>query len=162
MNAGFDFQAMIDDLIADEREVLTVYDDATGIAIRPGSQVKGHPTIGIGRALDVNGISKAESRVMCMNDVGRYLRELLMIDWWMKLDPVRQRAIMNMRHQLGLNGLLGFRGMIAAIERQDWPAAQAAGLDSSWHTQTPDRCERLMTVIRTGRPYDIPRSPPIA
>lgn len=147
---GFDQYAMLRQLIDGEDERLLVYDDATGRPIVPGSHVIGHPTIGIGRALDVDGISRSESRAMAVSDISKYRIELYQHPWFIALDGVRQRVIVDMRHQLGLHGLLEFREMITAIGSQDWTAAAAAGLDSVWHEQTPGRAERLMAMLRTG------------
>ncbi len=148
--SGFDMSAMMTQLTDEEGERLTVYDDATGMRIVPGMRVIGHPTIGMGRALDVNGITSFEAQAMLAADVKRYLLELNKLVWFTALDGIRQRVIVDMRHQLGLHGLTGFRDMIAAIERQDWDAAAAAGLDSAWHHETPARAERLMAMLRTG------------
>ena len=49
--------------IDDEGVRLRVYDDATGEPLHPGMTLKGHPSIGYGRALDVNGISLKESKL---------------------------------------------------------------------------------------------------
>jgi hypothetical protein len=61
-------QQMIVDLIVDEPLKLYVYDDATVMPLRPGYLLKSRLTIGIGRALDVHGISKPISwRTMIWN-----------------------------------------------------------------------------------------------
>ena len=64
------------ELTRDEGQLLTVYDDATGAAIKPGTSVKGHPTIGIGRALDVHGISAAEAAYLLGNDIDGIVAQL--------------------------------------------------------------------------------------
>lgn len=64
-------KVLIPMLRAEEGLRLTVYDDATGKPIKPGTLVKGHPTIGIGRALDVNGITEAEAEYLKANDVAK-------------------------------------------------------------------------------------------
>src|SRR5471030_2400444 len=91
-----------------EAERFTVYDDKTGTPLHPGTMLQGHPTIGVGRALDLRGITRPESAIMLANDIALYTGELANYDWWMALDPVRRRAIVNMRHQIGLDGLLEF------------------------------------------------------
>lgn len=147
----FDVAQMIEELIADEANILVVYDDKTGLAIRPGTHVQGHPSIGVGRALDLKGILPTESRLMAANDVAQYVRELGAFPWWTRLDPPRQRAIVNMRHQLGLVGLLEFKHMIAALLAQDWPEARRAALDSDWaREQSPARAERIAEILLTG------------
>lgn len=146
----FDTAAMVAELTRDEGVRLRVYDDATGEPLTPGKLLIGHPTIGVGRALDVNGISQAESDAMLESDIEHYIGELMGYAWFLTMDPVRQRAVVNMRHQLGLHGLLGFSKMIAAIERQDWADAFAEGHNSAWYRQTPWRAERVLLQLRDG------------
>lgn len=147
---GFDMALMLAELKADEGVRLVVYDDATGRTIGPGSAVIGHPTIGVGRALDVTGISPVEASTMLLSDVSTYLVELRKLPWFVAMDATRQRSIVNMRHQLGLRGLMRFRAMIDRIENGSWQAAAAEGLDSEWARQSPVRAERVMAQLATG------------
>jgi lysozyme len=150
-NTPFDWAQMTIELERDEGTRLKVYDDATGRDIVPGSTCIGHPTIGIGRALDVNGISVGEADDLVLSDLRRYWVELSRMPWFALLDPIRQRAIMNMRHQIGLDGLLGFSMMIDALATCDYAKAAARGLESRWATQTPDRARRVLAMLLTGQ-----------
>jgi lysozyme len=150
MPSVFDAVMMADELARDEDIRLVVYDDATGLSIKPGTLVKGHPTIGIGRALDVNGISDAEALALCENDIAQYLIELRRLSWFNAMDGVRQRAIVNMRHQLGLMGLLAFHDMISAIAARAWTDAVMAGRASKWYRETPDRAGRVLSLLQNG------------
>lgn len=145
------------DLIAEEALRMLVYDDATGSDIEPGTLVHGHPTIGVGRCLDRTGISRLEALTMLDTDIDGYITELMSLPWFQQLDDIRQRAILNMRHQLGLAGLLRFHDMIGAIERGDFTEAASCGLSSPWATQTPQRALRVMAMLRTGQ--DNPETP---
>ena len=64
-------------------------------------------------------------------------------------EPV-QRALCNMSYQLGLSGLLGFRKMLAAIDRGDYAQAQREALDSRWAIQTPNRARKVAALIASG------------
>lgn len=145
-----DMQAMAAELTGDEGLRLHVYDDATGKPIVPGTKVIGHPTIGMGRALDVHGISFAEADWLLSNDIESAVRDLSQFEWYRNLDPIRQRVLVNMYHNMGLQRLLGFHDMIAAIGEHRWNDAAAAGLLSEWHKECPSRSGRLMIVLRTG------------
>jgi lysozyme len=57
------------ELCNDEKLRLVVYDDATGKPLRKGMTLEGHPTIGYGRALDVNGISVRMANAMLDEDM---------------------------------------------------------------------------------------------
>lgn len=73
--------------------------------------------------------------------------------WWLMLDDVRRDCIVNMAYQLGVDGVMGFKKMIAAIKAGDFHAAADEMLDSKWARQTPGRAERLSMQMRTGQYY---------
>lgn len=54
----------------------------------------------------------------------------------------------NMAYQLGVGGLLKFKKMLKALEKQDYETAAKEGLDSLWARQTPNRARRLMDRLR--------------
>lgn len=59
-----------------------------------------------------------------------------------------QRALGNMAYQLGVDGLLGFRVMFAALAVGDRKRAAEAAQDSRWFRQTPNRAKRVIGLIR--------------
>ncbi len=130
-------------LLADEGEVLHVYDDSEGFA-----------TIGVGRLVDKRkggGITQDESRYMLRNDIARRAAECEQrFDWWLSLDAVRQQVIVCLAFQLGTDGVARFGKMVAALRQRDYPAAAAEMLNSRWHSQTPERCERMAQIMRSG------------
>lgn len=73
------------------------------------------------------------------------------IPWWRRQPEGVQRALVNMAYQLGVNGLLNFRKMLAALERGDRAEAARQALDSRWARQTPNRANRVAAWIR-GNP----------
>jgi lysozyme len=153
----FNRLAMVSELVADENLRFTTYDDATGQAIRPGDTIIGHPTIGVGRTLDTKGLSRAESLYLLDNDISEYLAELEPFAWFQQCDGGRQRAVVNMRHQLGLAGLLNFRVMIGYITVRDWSQAVTAAENSRWFRETPMRAKRVLSLLLDG---DGPPDPP--
>ncbi len=149
---------------------LTVYDDATGLPIRPGSVLTGHPTIGIGRALDTHGVSTAEAESMFAADVAAVESGLEgSLPFWRDLDPVRAGVLCNMGFELGVGGLLAFTHTLHAIQlailttradlpdeaAQHWRAAAADMLDSAWARELAafgsPRARRLAAQMVTGR-----------
>ena len=63
---------------------------------------------------------------------------------WLQDQPGRvQAAVLDMSYQLGVEGLLKFRAMIAALEAGNCAAAKAAALDSLWARETPGRASRV-------------------
>ena len=122
-------------------------------------------TLGIGRLIDARkggGLTDEEARFLLQNDITRRHEELMRrMPCYEHLSPVRQRAILNMAFQLGVDGVLKFRRMIAALDRGDYARAAIEALDSKWAKEdTPQRAARvakslyedipLQTLIQRG------------
>ena|ERR1700690_1387845 len=130
---------------------LTVYDDATGKPIVPGSVVKGHPTIGIGRALDVNGLTPEEEEYLYQNDKDKaVLAVARALPWVNQLDQVRAGVLTAMAFQMGIGGLLEFTQFLLCLKNGEYEAAAADMLDSLWARQTPARAQQYAQVMRSG------------
>lgn len=132
---------------------LRVYDDATGKEIGPGSFVKGHPTIGWGRALDTNGITPEEAEYLFNNDFLRVRQQLR--DWapWAEkqLNKARYEVLIEMTFQNGIIGLMRFKRFLALLKTGLYTQAAAEGMDSKWaREQSPVRAAELMSIIETG------------
>jgi lysozyme len=67
------------------------------------------------------------------------------------LNDARQAVIISMAYQLGFAGLLKFRKMWVAIERQDYVDAANQIMDSLAARQTPNRYKRNAEMMRTGK-----------
>ena len=142
---------MTAELTLDEGRRLLVYDDATGQPIKPGSIVKGHPTIGVGRALDERGLSSEESELLLANDIKAFTRGLQQAyPWFSGITDVRQRVLVNMAFNIGLGGIAGFQGMLKAIASCDFDMAAAEMRDSEWFRQVGARAARLADAMSSG------------
>jgi lysozyme len=72
--------------------------------------------------------------------------------WFDDLDPWRRAVLVQLRYQLGLPKLLGFRRMLAALGRHDYEGAAAELLDSKLAREdAPARTHRHAQTLRTGR-----------
>lgn len=110
-------------------------------------------TIGIGRNLEDSGISREEAFYLLRNDL-KHRQRLLeeRVHFWGCLSSARKAVLIDMAINLGVRGLLGFRRMLVAMERDDYQVAATEMLDSLWAKQVqPDRVNRLTTMMRTGR-----------
>lgn len=142
--------SLVNLIAADEGFRAHVYDDATGAPIIPGSVVKGHPTIGYGLALDVDGLSPGEALQLLTARLSVVQTALKRREWYLSLSPVRQDAIAAMAYQLGVSGVDSFTSMIAALVANRWGDAAAAMLNSRWASQTPKRAAKTARMIATG------------
>jgi len=131
---------MLSLLIADE-----------GLRLKPYKDTVGKLTLGIGRNLDDVGITEAEAKYLCLNDIARVERDLdRALPWWRNLNEKRHLVVASMAFQMGAGGLQGFPKFLAALKREDWPGAAAEMADSLWATQTPARCGRLAKMMTEG------------
>lgn len=132
------------DLRQDEGEKLYAYQDNLGFW-----------TLGVGILIDARkggGITKDESAYLLANRIRSKTAELrAALPWFDKLDEVRQGALVNMAFQLGTPGLLGFKNSLHFIEIGDYSAAAVNLAQSRWHEQTPDRADRVIQQIKTGK-----------
>jgi lysozyme len=147
-----DFDELANELANDEALKLVVYDDATGLPLHPGMVCKGHPTIGIGRCLDTNGITREEALYLVRNDMQKVAAQLNAdLPWFAALDPIRQTALANMSFNMGVRGLLGFHDTLSAMAVGNYQLAGTQMLASKWATQTGARATRIAEMIRTGK-----------
>jgi lysozyme len=143
--------ALADLLIREEGVRLTVYDDATGKPILPGVKVVGHPTIGIGRALDRKGLTRDEAAYLLANDLVEVQAQVAKsLPWSSTLTDNRRVVLEAMAFQMGIAGLLGFKNTLAMIQAGNYAAGAQGMLNSLWARQTPARAERMAEMMRRG------------
>ena len=108
-------------------------------------------TIGFGRNLESNPLSKDEGRVLLDNDIRRAVTELRQkCPVFIGLDTVRREVLVNMAFNLGWPRLSGFVRMFACLEAEDYGGAALEMLDSKWADQVGGRAIGLAERMRTG------------
>lgn len=122
-----------------------------GFRSKPYRCSAGKLTIGYGRNLDDVGITSEEGMVLLEKDISR-TKFLLQMNapWITRLEHARADVIINMAFNIGVSRLIGFKRMIAAIERKDWSQAAAEMLDSKWASQVGSRAIELSRQMATG------------
>ena len=127
----------------DEGEVLHAYQDHLG-----------YWTLGVGRLIDKRkggGITAAESAYLLDNDITSKTYELVVaLPWVDQLDPVRRAVLQNMAFQLGIAGLLSFKNTLNFVKNGNYAQAAMNMQISKWHSQTPERSNRLIKQMITG------------
>lgn len=135
-----DFDQLSRDLLRDE-----------GCELKPYRCTAGALSLGIGRNLDANGISRDEALYMLDNDIRKVTRELYdAFPWYSGLPEASQRALCNMAFNLGLPRLRGFRELLAALEAGEWEVAGREALGSLWARQVGQRAHRIADLFRQG------------
>jgi lysozyme len=119
-----------------------------GMALKSYRCTAGKNTIGVGRNLDDAGISQEEALLLLANDIERLeLRLTCRLPWIVKLPEPQQLVLLNMAFNLGVGGLLKFKNMLAALERQDIRSTQHEMLNSRWARQVGYRCDDLVKLV---------------
>jgi lysozyme len=135
-----DWQALVSELTRDEGVRLKVYTDSVGI-----------PTIGVGRNLRDVGISVEESRALLDADIQKVVDQLdSKLPAWKTLDEVRQRVLLNMGFNMGVDKLLQFHTTLGLAFTGRFSEAADAMLDSQWARQVGSRATRLAAMMRSG------------
>lgn len=129
-------EGLREDLIADE-----------GIRLKPYLCPAGKTTIGVGRNLDDVGITEAEAMTLLDDDISRVKAQIAQALPELQGNNV-QRAVGNMIFQMGLNGVLKFKKMLAALQVKDYATARREALDSAWAKQTPQRAKRVTDLMK--------------
>ncbi len=96
-------------------------------------------------------MTEQAAKALLDDEVKKIRKSLLKFPWYIALDSDRQTIIKSMAYQMGVEGLLKFKNMIAALEAEDYSRASREALDSRWAKQTPARAERHAAVIGWGK-----------
>jgi lysozyme len=118
------------------------------IRLMPYNCPNGYLTIGWGRNIELNGISKSEADLLLRNDILNIKLELEdKLPIFKKLDDIRQNVLMEMAYNMGVPKLLGFKNTIAYLEvavislnkghllraNHNFKSASKEMLNSKWH-----------------------------
>lgn len=111
---------------------------------------KGRLSIAYGRNLDDVGISRLEAEVLLDHDL--YQAEVnckKAFAWFDTLSELRQRAVVELIYNLGIEKFKEFRQTIQAIKAGQFVAASFHLLASKWKTQVgPTRSNRIARYLR--------------
>lgn len=111
---------------------------------------EGKLTVGYGINLDA-GITKGEADLLLRGRVEKIRNRLRELLWfWPLLNAARQDVLINMAYNLGIDGLLKFKRMLARIADKNWQGAAEEMLSSQWAVQVKGRATELMETMRDG------------
>ncbi len=143
-----DLKKLVAELRRDEGVRYAPYDDTMGIQ-----------TVGVGHNMKVSPLpagwkcplTDAQVDALLAADVDAVRKALdARLPWWSGLDDVRQRVLCNMAFNLGIQGLLGFKNTLAAVQAGRYADAAQGMAASAWARQVGARAARLVQAMRTG------------
>lgn len=109
----------------------------------------GRLTIGYGFNVDA-GISQFAAAALLQAQAQERASALAGFWWAQGLDDVRMSVVIEVAFNDGLNGLLHFPKMLAAIGAKDWATAKAELLDSDAARELPARYAALAQIMLSG------------
>ena len=122
-----------------------------GERLKPYRCTAGKLTIGVGRNLDDRGITAEESAYLLNNDIDKAWSDLKeRIPWMTGLNDVRQRVLLDMAFNLGIDGLMKFKNTLATIQLGQYDKASNMMLNTLWAKQVGARARRLAKMMQTG------------
>jgi len=122
-----------------------------GFKLKPYKCTSGKLTIGVGRNLEAKGVTEQEALFMLDNDIIYFEEELRRrLPSFRAFSGTRQAVLVNMAFNLGVNGLLNFKNMLNALEREDYDEAAVELLNSHYAVQVGMRAHELAEQLQTG------------
>jgi len=134
-----------------------------GLKLKPYLCSEGYVTIGVGTKLHcAKGMNCEEfpleiteevAFALATHDIGKSIKSLENSKYgaiYQKQDDNRKAILVSMVYQMGITGVLRFKKMWGALDKDNYPLAAEEMLDSLWSTQTPNRAMRHSEVVRTG------------
>jgi lysozyme len=146
-------------------KALLIYHE--GLRLTPYHCSAGKLTIGVGHNLEANpiaGISagsvitKARAMEILDADIQDVVENLdRFLPWSKSLDEVRRAVLIDMAFNMGIGGLMGFRGFLADLQEGGFSGDSVEMFRSRWAYQVGDgpgkrrdRVDRLAGMIETG------------
>lgn len=122
-----------------------------GLRLKPYRCSANKLTIGVGHNLDDKPISEKAAEVILEDDINDCLKDLdKSLPWWRSLSEARQRVLVDMCFNLGIQGLLKFNQTLTAIKSGEYEKAVQCMGESLWAKQVGRRAVKLQEMMRNG------------
>lgn len=118
-----------------------------GLKLKPYKCTAGKTTLGVGRNIEDNGITKEEALYLLRNDIETCRQEASQYPWYNGLSEPRKDVVISMIFNLGLYRFSKFKNTIKALENKDYPEAARQMLDSRWANQVGNRAVELAKMM---------------
>ena len=122
-----------------------------GLRLKPYHCQAGKLTIGYGRNLEAKGISIREAEYLFKNDLKIVAKQVAnRIEFYRKLSYKRKMVLVDMAFNMGIEGLLGFKKMLAALKSRDFMEAGKELMRSKYAEQVKTRALQNYIYIVEG------------
>jgi lysozyme len=109
----------------------------------------GHATVGYGFNTDA-GITRYAAGALLEAQLSESRSSIHLLPWYQACDPPRQDVLVELTFNMGLQKLLGFHHMLAALSVKDWDTAADELQHSAWFAEVGTRAPPLVAIIRSG------------
>ena len=116
-----------------------IYQDSRGIL-----------TIGHGRNLESRGIDRLEAAYLLRRDINEAGNRCISFPFWDRLTLARQAVLIDLSVNLGWDGLLEFKKMLAWLDSEHYLEAAQELRHSAADKQEPARIERNALILESG------------
>lgn len=114
----------------------------------------GFLTIGVGHLIDKRKGGRLPDHIidaLFRYDLDEKTGQAQTLPGWDALNEVQRAVLISMVFQMGLEGVRGFKNMLAALGAGELSKAAAHGRASRWaQVDTPRRAERQMKMLESG------------
>ncbi len=125
-----------------------------GVRLTPYTDTTGNLTVGVGRNLS-KPLSKQVWGMMLTEDIDEAVENTKDLPWFLPLNDTRQRVIVEMVFNMGLQRFLTFHNFISAVKTGNFELASFEMLNSIWASQVGQkpgqRAHTLSIMMFTGQ-----------
>ena len=122
-----------------------------GLRLKPYLCPAGKLTIGYGHNIEDNGITEEIAVKLLDTDLANAEREVrAKFSSYAKLNEARQFVLVDMCFNIGINRLLTFKKMFAALAKGEYHTAAREMLNSRWAVQVGNRAKTLAEIMKSG------------
>lgn len=125
-------------------DLIEILKHEEGFSGSPYIDTEGFETIGFGSKLPID---TEEAEMLLIKRLDKFKLEVQHSLSQLYIEPEAWDILYAMAYQLGTGGLLKFKKMISALEKQNYVEASRQMLDSRWAKQTPNRATRMAQLM---------------
>lgn len=138
-------------------DAISLIEKHEGYRALPYKDSRGFLTVGYGHNLQAKTLDpqvllliQLAYHLQCTIDAQQVTSYLQKLDWFQKLDEVRQAVVVDMAYNLGIPKLLGFHQTLQAIQEGRYQDAAKLMLESEWAKQVGPRAIEDAALMRDG------------
>lgn len=122
-----------------------------GLRLKPYTCPAGKLTIGYGHNIEDNGITEDIAVRLLDSDLSAAERDVrAKFSSYYKLNEARQFVLVDMCFNIGINRLMTFKKMFAALAKGEYHTAAREMQDSKWYRQVGNRGKILCEIMKSG------------